>query len=107
MAALEEESRPERSIVLTDRAAAELVEAVAWYEGQKAGLGLEFLEALDAVYTLLRRHPDVGVEVRPKLRRALLRRFPYGVFYAHREDRIHILAIIHSHRHPASWPRRA
>jgi plasmid stabilization system protein ParE len=97
----------ERTIVLSDRAADELAAAIAWYQQESAGLGLEFLAAVDSVFALVRRHPNVGVEVRPRVRRALLRRFPYGVFYTTQEARVRILAILHSHRHPARWPRRA
>jgi toxin ParE1/3/4 len=45
--------------------------------------------------------------VRPRIRRALLKRFPYGVFYTEFPDRIQVIAIIHSRKHPARWPRRA
>jgi toxin ParE1/3/4 len=107
MSGLPEDSSGQLPFVLDDRAAAELEEAVAWYEGQSPGLGLELLSAVEAVHALLRLHPDLGVLVRPRIRRALLRRFPYGVFYVSDSTRIRILAIVHSHRHPASWPRRA
>ena len=88
-------------------AAAELAETVEWYEAQRVGLGLEFLDAVDAAFSHLRRQPDIGPEVRPRVRRVLLRRFPYGVFYTVRPELIEVLAVIHARRHPARWPRRA
>ena len=94
-------------VIISDRAATKLAEAVAWYEAERAGLGLEFLDAVDAVCALLLRHPEIGIEVRPRIRRALLRRFPYGVFYSLHEHRVRLLAVLHSRRHPARWPRRA
>jgi len=95
------------TLVLSDRAATELAEAVAWYEDRRAGLGLELLDTVDTLQVLLLRHPELGIEVRPRIRRALLRRFPYGVFYTISADAVRILAIVHSHRHTARWPRRA
>lgn len=102
-----EQSRGRRTLILSDRAASELAEATGWYEYERVGLGLEFLAAVDAALTLLREHPDIGTEVRPRVRRTLLRRFPYGLFYTNQEDRVRVLAIVHSNRHPARWPRRA
>ncbi|MEO7086286.1 MAG: type II toxin-antitoxin system RelE/ParE family toxin [Gemmatimonadaceae bacterium] len=103
----EDDTGDQLALVLSDRATVELNEAVASYETERSGLGLAFLAAVDAVHALLRRHPQIGAEVRPRIRRALLRRFPYGVFYVINERHIRVLAIIHSHRHPARWPRRA
>ena len=58
------------TLVLSDRAATELAEAVAWYEDRRAGLGLELLDTVDTLQVLLLRHPELGIEVRPRIRRA-------------------------------------
>ncbi len=92
-------------LVVQPRAAAELVEATEWYDSQRYGLGLEFVDSVDTVLALIRRHPIVGQEVRSRIRRVLLKRFPFGVFYTIRSDRIDVLAVVHSRRHPARWPR--
>jgi toxin ParE1/3/4 len=44
-------------------------------------------------------------EVRPGVRRALLRRFPYGVFFAAGDVAITVLAVLHHRRSPRRWPR--
>ena len=44
-------------------------------------------------------------ELLPGIRRTLLPRFPYGVFYAVRLDLVHVLAVIHNARDPKRWPR--
>ena len=33
-----------------------------------------------------------------------MRRFPYSVFYAVKNDAVHILAVQHGHRDPRTWP---
>ena len=45
--------------------------------------------------------------VRGRTRRALLRRFPYGVFCAEHADEVVVLAIVHSHADPRRWQERA
>lgn len=41
-----------------------------------------------------------------ELRRALTRRFPYGVFYIVEETKIIVFAVFHAKRDPALWKER-
>ena len=87
-------------------AAAELVEAVDWYEARGRGLGAEFLRALDAAISGIQRHPLGYPSVFGNCRRALLRRFPYSVIYVVSDQEILIVACIHGRRDPALWQER-
>jgi len=84
----------------------DMAEAALWYEQQQRGLGQDFLdEALD-VFMRLAEMP-LGYElVHRSARRALLRRFPFAVFYTFEEDVV-ILGVLHGSRHPRHWMRRA
>jgi hypothetical protein len=55
-------------------------EAYRWYEGQKAGLGKDFLAAIEEVYHRIQRMPRIHQLIYQDIRRGLPRRFPYGVF---------------------------
>ena len=61
-------------------------EAYRWYVERGHGLGEEFLRALDAALQSIRRHPQAYPTVFEDIRRALLRKFPYGVFYIEEPD---------------------
>lgn len=65
----------------------ELEEAFRWYEGQRSGLGLEFLPAFDAAIQRLGRLPEGHELVALRTRKALLRRFPYLILHAVEPDR--------------------
>ncbi len=82
------------------------MEAYDWYEGQSAGLGREFLRATEAVFAAVRRTPAIYPVVRGRTRRAVLRRFPYGVFYIEHEEEVVVLAVVHSSRNPERWQSR-
>lgn len=69
------------------------------------GLGEEFVAALELQLRRLEQAPLLYAEVIPDVRRALLPRFPYGVFYVVRGDLVHILAVLHEARNPRRWPR--
>lgn len=87
------------------RALREIAHAQEWYELQSPGLGHEFLSAIELQLKRLEQAPLLYAEVIPRVRRALLPRFPYGLFYVLRDDFIHILAVIHEARSPNRWPK--
>jgi toxin ParE1/3/4 len=80
-------------------------EAHEWYEARSPGLGEEFLAAVELQLKRLEQAPQLYAEIIAGVRRALLPRFPYGVFYAVRNDLVHILAVIHDARSPRRWPK--
>lgn len=58
----------------------EMIEAFIWYETKGEGLGGEFLRMVEACLSAIKRNPLGYPIARKKIRRALLRRFPYGIF---------------------------
>ena len=78
-------------------ASAELENAIVWYEGQRAGLGLEFVQAIDAALERIARWPEIGRRVPgvPKdlpVRRFPVIRFPYHIAYMEWDGVIRLLA---------------
>lgn len=59
-------------------AAADIDEAFLWYEGQRAGLGHDFLAAAQTLIDAIAEHPLRYSLVRRNTRRALLRHLPYA-----------------------------
>ena len=86
------------------RAVREIGEAFDWYEKQSEGLGSEFELAFELQLKRLEQVPLLYTEIIPGVRRTLLPRFPYGVFYLVRNDLVHVLAVIHNARSPRRWP---
>ncbi len=94
-------------LIITPEAEEDLAEAKAWYERKRAGLGEEFVLCVEAALDHIRTTPEAATEVYPGVRRVVLRRFPYGVFYRVDSDQIAGLAVYHSSRDPRGWQTRA
>jgi hypothetical protein len=94
---------------LTVRPEAELdaLDAGAWYDGERVGLGTEFLTELRATFSRIEDGPQRFPVVFREVRRAILRRFPFGVFFIVEAESAVVLAITHIRRHPSVWQRRA
>jgi plasmid stabilization system protein ParE len=87
-------------------ASAEAYEAVAWYEGQRAGLGLEFILELDAALERATDSPHLYATQYRNARRVLLRRFPYAVYFVYGSNVVEVFAILHQHGDPSNWRGR-
>ena len=95
-----------RKLIIRPEAEAELAEAFDWYEQQLRGLGSEFLISVDATVHAISRNPYHFAKIHKDVRRALLRRFPYGVFFLVEDARIVVLAFFHAKRDPKRWQTR-
>lgn len=80
--------------------------AYDWYESQRIGLGEGFLLTLEESYAKITRTPKLYQDVYKSVRRKLVRRFPYGVFFVLREDIIIVLAVLHTKREPQEVHKR-
>ena len=81
-------------------------EATEWYEGQRRGLGIEFLLELDAAVERAALNPQACAVQYRGARRVLLRRFPYSVYYLVDADAIEVFGVLHQQRIPAAWQSR-
>ncbi|AUN30444.1 type II toxin-antitoxin system RelE/ParE family toxin [Niveispirillum cyanobacteriorum] len=92
-------------VLVLPQARAEMDAARRWYDQQVEGLGTLFLTEVDKLILRLAENPRAFPLSHAGLRRALLRRFPYALFFRIEPDAVYILACAHNHRDPATWPR--
>ena len=68
-------------VIVTPEAEQEMTEAVRWYEDRVTGLGHEFLLSMDSLLVAITQSPLQFPLVYRNIRRALMRRFPYELFF--------------------------
>lgn len=87
----------------------DVAEAYAEYEAARGGLGEEFLDEVGHAVSLISDHPYGCPEVHRGLRRALLHRFPYSLYYQLMPAAMlaEVRSVVHQRRHPRTWRRRA
>ena len=93
-------------LVFRPEAEAELLDARAWYEGERAGLGAIFAAAVETTVTAILQNPLAYPRVKGDTRRALVRQFPYAVYFRPTDDEIIVLAVMHGRRNPRRWRSR-
>ncbi len=87
-------------------AESEMLGAARYYESQAQGLGQDFLEKIESAFHDIGEHPERFPVIRSDIRRRLVHRFPYAIFYRVEPEEIIVLAIAHLRRHPNYWLNR-
>ena len=93
-------------LIYHPHAEVELIKAAQFYERRVAALGAQFLDAADSAIGVIQSAPERWSVIEEDVRRYLMPRFPYAVYYRVLADHIRILAIKHNSRHPDYWRHR-
>jgi hypothetical protein len=92
--------------VFHSEARLELAEAARWYSAQSRGLGSDLRREVKAAVARIVANPERFGILEEDIRCCLVHRFPYGILFAIRPDRILIVAVMHLHRAPGYWKSR-
>jgi plasmid stabilization system protein ParE len=91
---------------LRPEAEQDLADAAAWYEEQRQGLGHEFLDEVLTMLASIAETPLMYPNVHRNTRRAVIRRFPFGVYFRVESAAIVVVAVMHGSRNPRRWKNR-
>jgi plasmid stabilization system protein ParE len=92
-----------RALIVRRRAEAHAASARNWYNEQRPGLGDAFVEELGAAIERAHQNPLHYQMIYRDIRRVLLRRFPYAVFYVAEKARVVVLAVLRQSEDPQKW----
>jgi len=93
-------------VVFRPEADQELLTARRWYEEQQPGLGAQFASEIDDTVERISSNPLAYPLVHGETRRAIVRRFPFGIYFRAAPAGIVVMAVMHGRRHPLRWQLR-
>jgi plasmid stabilization system protein ParE len=96
-----------RRVILKADAEADLKEAVAWYNGQRKGLGKQFNRAVRATLTQLAKVAEAHAKIYGDVRQARVAGFQhYVVHYIVEPAQVTVFSVFHTSRDPRTWQSR-
>ena len=95
-----------KNVTFTPEAEEDADNGYFWYESRRIGLGREFLTAVDACIQSISRNPKLYQVIYKIYCRAIVRRFPYAVFYEETESEIIVYAVFDCRQDPEKWRER-
>jgi plasmid stabilization system protein ParE len=84
----------------------DIYHAKKWYNLQKHNLGTEFIDEIDNVYERIKFNPNQFPIIKKDIRKAVVKRFPYCLYYVVEPEIIRIFAVFHNSRNPIIWKQR-
>jgi toxin ParE1/3/4 len=87
-------------------AAAELESAFDWYLARDERVASAFLDEVSRAIEMIAQAPERWPLGMADVRKFVLRRFPFLIFYRDLPSMIQILAVAHGRRRPGYWRRR-
>ncbi|MCA1837771.1 MAG: type II toxin-antitoxin system RelE/ParE family toxin [Actinobacteria bacterium] len=95
-----------RRTFVRPEAQTDIREAARWYESREVGLGLRFLREIRTSLAHIADSPLRFPIVEEDIRRALVHKFPYSIYYINELDSVAIIGVFHQHRRPGAWKSR-
>ncbi|HEX3247797.1 MAG TPA: type II toxin-antitoxin system RelE/ParE family toxin [Pyrinomonadaceae bacterium] len=80
-------------------------EIAVWYEQRETGLGHRFMAEIRQALESISRTPLRFPIIENGVRRLLLRRFPYAIYFLWEDESAIVIAVLHQHRDPEMWKR--
>ena len=84
----------------------DVADAAAWYENQSAGLGAEFLDEILDTCNSIAENPQMYPVLHRNTRRAVIHKFPFGLYYRAESGLVTIVVVMHGSRDPNKWQKR-
>ena len=91
------------TVIVLPEAERDLDEAVEWYDARQWGVGRRFARAFRDCSRSIADFPESFAIVHADFRLAMLKSFPYGVYFRTTPKAIYIHRVIHQARHPDTW----
>jgi plasmid stabilization system protein ParE len=95
-----------REVSFHEAASAEYEAAFEWYLLRSEFVASRFAEEMRHAIASISEAPDRWPETSRGVRKFLLQRFPFAIFYRETESAIEVLAVAHGHRKPRYWRKR-
>ena len=87
-------------VLILSEAELDIDNAIIWYELNQIGLGKSFYDSVDRSVRFISERPFSCAEIFKGLRRFVIKKFPYGVYYKVNPENmeIQIIGVIHVKR---------
>lgn len=89
-----------------EAAEAELLDEIGYLELRAKGLGRRFFGEIRRAESVIAQYPESGGEIRPGIRKMMIRKFRHSLIYTIERDCLLILAVAHQSRRAWYWVDR-
>jgi len=89
-----------RRIILSPDVETDIKAVALWYRHKEPSVGFRFSAELRLTLRLIAQFPYAFPVISADIRRALMKAFPYSLYFALKDDTVAVIALFHQHRRP-------
>ena len=93
-------------IIITPFAESDIKQSIKYYNSKSERLGKNFIEEVDSIFERIKYNPELFPIALDKTRKAVVKRFPYNVYFVITNSKIFITAVFNTWRQPKTWKNR-
>jgi plasmid stabilization system protein ParE len=93
-------------LIILPEAQEEMDESFDFYEDREGGLGVRFAESVQRTLDRLSHSPFVHAVVEGDVRKAVVKGFPFCVYYSVEPQGVVVVSVFHTSRDPQIWKSR-
>ena len=95
------------SLSIRKEAEADIPEAFEYYESCRKNLGADFILCIEESITRIEKTPRQYKIIHKTVHRALVRKFPFGIYYVLDNEKNIIFGVLHARKNPKHWQARS
>lgn len=94
------------SIELSEEAEADLEKSYAYYLEESPKLADTFFKSINSIFNDIKRNPLIFPVAYEDIRKYVVKKFPFVIYYQIDKSKIKVIAIFHTSRNPEIWNER-
>lgn len=92
-----------KSLIISQEVELEIEISAKYFKLQYDGLEILFLDEIENAFLKIQENPERYPIIEQRIRKFIIQRFPFNIFYEINKDGILILAVAHQKRKPDYW----
>ncbi len=95
-----------KKLIILPFAEIDIKDTVSYYKELNDGLDGDFINAIDSSFKEILKNPEAFPIAKYDIRKFVVGKFPFCIYYIDNVDTLYILAIFHDKRNPKDWTKR-
>jgi len=95
-----------KRLIILPFAEIDIKDTIYYYKEISDTLEKDFIKILDLSFLEIMKNPDSFPKVKYDIRKFVVNKFPYCIFYVDDKEAIYVLAVFHDKRNPKDWVKR-
>jgi len=96
-----------KRLIFLPYAEIDIKDSIDYYRENTEGLEKDFIKIIDSSFREITKNPEAFPKIKFDIRKYVVSKFSFSIFYIDRQDFLYIIAVFHDKRNPKDWRKRS